>query len=70
MRINFAFGFEINTSLRISKKAQVVIGISNPFYLLNPNKFGISKAFDPPLLGAEPLLTIGFRYQLSGILNK
>jgi len=69
-RLNFAFGFEINMLLRISKRINFLFGISNPFYLFNPNHFSISKSFDPPLLGAEPLLSLGFRYQIGGILNR
>ncbi|WP_300663883.1 hypothetical protein [Fluviicola sp.] len=64
IRLNCALGFETKFIWKINKKWQFVTGLTFPFYLLNPNKFNISKEFDPPLLGAEPALTIGIRYKL------
>lgn len=63
VNINFCFGFEVLSIWNISKKWGLNFGATLPFYVLNPNKFGISDDFDPPLLGTEPFFSLGLRYK-------
>ncbi len=64
IRINFALGFELETLWKTTKKLQILTGFNLPFYTVNQNNFGILKGFDPPLLGMEPIVNVGIRYQL------
>ncbi len=64
VRVNLAIGFEVESVWRLNKKWQMVTGLKLPFYLFNPNDLGISKDFDPVLLGMEPVITLGIRYRL------
>jgi hypothetical protein len=63
VNVNFCFGFEVLSIWNISKKWGLSFGFTLPFYVLNPNKFGISDDFDPPLLGTEPFFSLGLRYK-------
>lgn len=64
IRFNIAVGFELEMLWKLSKKWQIVTGLKLPFYVINNNQFGLSKAFDPPLIGMEPIINAGVRYQL------
>ncbi|MBN9292616.1 MAG: hypothetical protein J0G96_01405 [Flavobacteriia bacterium] len=65
IEFNCGLGFVLSFVWNISKKMNLVAGGKLPFYFLNPTKLSISKFFDPPLLGVEPMLTIGVRYKLN-----
>lgn len=64
-QFNMGFGFNANAVILVFKQFRATAGFKLPFYLLNPNHFSIGKFFDPPLLGFEPVLSIGIRYKLN-----
>lgn len=62
--VNFAFGFNVNSTFRVAKKSYILLGINMPFHVLNKDKFPVSKYFDAPLLGFEPVFRLGYVHKI------
>ncbi len=61
---NFAFGFNVLSYFRLSKRTRLLVGVELPFHVLNPNKYNVDALFDPPMLGLEPYLKFGIIYKV------